>query len=414
VPEESRRSSIDNFRRLIVRDSALLFTARSLRMFAYGMLAVILALHLDALGFDRTAIGVLFALTLVGDTVISLFLTTRADRFGRKRTLAVGAGLMIFASVVFATTGNFWLLVVAATIGVLSPSGNEIGPFLPVEQAALTEELPKERRVTVFAWYNLVGYFAAALGSFTGGLLSSALQRSGYSAHDSYRIVILAHGGVAALLLLLYLPLSAKAETPHVEIAKTTLGLGESRPIVFKLSALFSLDAFAGGFVMQSLISYWFHLRWHANEEQLGTILLLGNLCSGLSSLVAGRLAKRFGLVNTMVWTHIPSNVLLILVAFMPSFPLALGVLILRFCLSQMDVPTRQAYVMSVVQPNERSAAGGVTNVARSVGVSVSPLFLGAAFAVPTLGLPLIIAGTIKIVYDLALWRMCRATASDL
>jgi MFS family permease len=384
-------------------------------MFAYGMLAVILALHLEALGFDRTAIGILFTLTLVGDTCISLLLTTRADRFGRKGTLAIGAGLMVFASVVFATTGNFWLLVVAATIGVLSPSGNEIGPFLPVEQAALSEELPKDRRVTVFAWYNLAGYFAAALGSFAGGWGASALQAAGRSAHESYRIVILGHGVIAVALLVCYLPLSSRAEASQETAAtKSRLGLGESRSIVLRLSALFSLDAFAGGFVMQSLIAYWFHLRWHANEAQLGTLLLFGNLCAGLSSLVAGRLAKRFGLVNTMVWTHIPSNALLILVPFMPSYPLALGVLLARFCLSQMDVPTRQAYVMSVVKPDERSAAGGVTNVARSVGVSLSPLLLGALFAAPTLGLPLIAGGAIKIVYDLALWRMCRATAPDL
>lgn len=397
-----------------MRDLILLFAARSLRMFAYGMLAVILALHLTNLGLDNSHIGLLFSFTLVGDTGISLFLTTHADRYGRKLTLIVGSALMFFASAVFASTGNFWLLVVAATVGVLSPSGNEIGPFLPVEQASLTEELEKERRVTIFAWYNLVGYFASALGALIGGMSAMMLQKSGHSAHESYRMVILAHGMIALLMMACYSFVSNRTEAPKLEPkVKTVLGLGESRPIVLRLSALFSLDAFAGGFVMQSLIAYWFHLRWNASEVQLGTILLLGNICAGFSSLVAGRLAKRFGLINTMVWTHIPSNVLLILVPLMPSFQLALGVLIIRFCLSQMDVPTRQAYVMSVVQPNERSAAGGVTNVARSVGVTLSPMFMGVLFATPTLGLPLIAAGTIKIVYDLALWRMCRSTGFE-
>jgi predicted MFS family arabinose efflux permease len=186
------------------------------------------------------------------------------------------------------------------------------------------------------------------------------------------------------------------------------LGLHESKATVFRLSSLFAVDAFAGGFVMQSLIAYWFHLRWHADEAQIGTILLFGNLFAGVSSLMAARLAKRFGLVNTMVWSHVPSNVLLILVPLMPSLPLSAGVLLVRFCLSQMDVPTRQAYVIAVVSPDERSAAGGVTNVARSIGVSLSPLLLAPLFANPALGIPFIAAGTIKIGYDFALLAMCR------
>ncbi len=379
-------------------------------MFAYGMLAVILALHLQSVGLTNTQMGLLFSFTLVGDTVISLFLTTRADRFSRKWTLVIGAALMVFSSVVFASTGNFWILVIAATIGVLSPSGNEIGPFLPVEQAALSEELAGEQRVTVFAWYNLAGYFAAALGSLVGGLGSQYLQNLGMSAVESYRMVILGHGAVGFLLMLCYLPLGQAAEAVKTFSAPNLLGLTESKRIVLTLSALFSLDAFGGGFVMQSLIAYWFHLRWNANPAQLGLILLFGNLFAGVSSLVAGKMAAKFGLINTMVWTHIPSNILLIMVPLMPSFGWSMAVLLVRFCLSQMDVPTRQAYVMSVVRPEERSAAGGVTNVARSIGVSTSPLLIGTLLAQPALGLTFIAAGSIKIVYDLALWRMFSQT----
>ena len=376
-------------------------------MFAYGMLAVILALYLERLGFAKSAIGLLFAFTMFGDILMSLFLTTRADRFGRKRTLIIGCFLMVGASAAFASTAQFGLLVLAATIGVLSPSGNEVGPFLPVEQAALSEELSSDKRVGVIAWYNLVGYFAAAFGALTGGLGAQSLQHAGLSELASFRSIVVGHGLVGIAMAILYSGLSASAENhaPKPQAA-VWLGLHKSKRIVLKLSALFSIDAFAGGFVMQSLIAYWFHIRYGSSEAQLGGILFFGNLFAGISSLLAARIAKRFGLVNTMVWTHIPSNVLLILVPLMPNVNLAITVLLIRFCLSQMDVPTRQAYVMSVVAPDERSAAGGVTNIARSIGVSVAPLFTGLAFAAPTLGIPFLVAGSLKIGYDLALWRM--------
>lgn len=391
-----------------MNDLKLLFATRSLRMFAYGLLAVVLALHLKSIGFSNHSIGVLFTLTMVGDSVISLLLTTRADKCGRRRTLWIGSSLMVLSSVVFALSGEFWVLVVAATVGVLSPSGNEIGPFLPVEQAALSEELPRERRIGVFAWYNLAGYVAAALGSVSGGVIAKLLQESGWSASDSYRVVIVVHGIVGILMLALYLFLSPKSETQAKVVRKGLFGLHKSKKIVFQLSGLFAIDAFAGGFVMQSLIAYWFFLRWGADELQIGLLLLFGNLFAGASALMAARIAKKFGLVNTMVWSHIPSNVLLIMVPYMPSFEWATLVLLTRFCLSQMDVPTRQAYVMSVVEADERSAAGGVTNIARSIGVASSPLLLGFMMARPELGLPLILAGSLKIIYDLALLVLCR------
>ena len=376
-------------------------------MFAYGMLAVILALYLERIGLNKGAIGVLFAFTMLGDTLMSLFLTTRADRFGRKKTLVIGAFLMLGASVVFALTSWVWLLVIAATVGVLSPSGNEVGPFLPVEQAALSEELPAEKRVGVIAWYNLTGYFSTALGALVGGAESQALRHSGWSELASFKAVVIAHGLLGIAMAALYSRLSKRAETQAEKPSTPVwLGLHKSRSVVLKLSALFSVDAFAGGFVMQSLIAYWFHLRYGASAGQLGTLLFLGNLFAGVSSLLAVRIAKRFGLINTMVWTHIPSNILLVLVPIAPSYETAAALLLLRFCLSQMDVPTRQAYVMSVVDPDERSAAGGVTNVARSVGTSIAPLFTGLAFAVPAVGIPFLVAGGLKICYDLALWRL--------
>lgn len=394
-----------------MRDLTLLFTARCIRLFAYGILAVVLALFLRENGLSTPQIGLLFSLTMAGDTLMSLFLTTSADRLGRRKTLIAGAALMLVSSVVFAFSHSFWVLVAAATVGVLSPSGNEVGPFLPIEQAGLSERLPGDRRVQVFAWYNLAGYFSTAAGTLLGGWGSHALQHQGFTALESYRWIVCAHGAAALVMMALYAAVSSQAETASAKTSVPTfLGLHKSRGIVFKLSALFSVDAFAGGFVMQSLIAYWFHLRWGADESQLGTVLFLGNMFAGVSSLLAVPLSRRIGLVNTMVWTHLPSNILLVLVPLMPSLPAAAGVLLLRFCLSQMDVPTRQAFVVAVVDPDERSAAGGVTNVARSVGTTLAPALTGAAFAVPALGIPFLVAGGLKIVYDLALWGMARNT----
>lgn len=391
-------------------DLVLLFLARGLRMLGYGMLAVVLVLFLKRVGLSDASIGVLFSLTMLGDLVVSMWLTTRADRFGRRRTLVVGSLLMVGSSVAFALSSDFWPLLVAATIGILSPSGNEVGPFLPVEQAAFAEEIPADKRVGVIAWYNLIGYLATALGALLGGVGTHALQSAGWSELASFRAVIIAHGAVGLVLALAYSRLSPRTESPMAgEPRRLWLGLHQSRATVLRLCALFSVDAFAGGFVMQSLIAYWFHVRWGANEAQLGSILFAGNLCAGASALLAARIAKRFGLVATMVFSHLPSNVLLLLVPFMPNLELALTVLILRFCLSQMDVPTRQAFMIAVVSPDERSAAGGLANVSRSVGTTLAPLFTGLAFAVPTLGLPFIIGGGLKIVYDLALWRACRS-----
>lgn len=378
-------------------------------MFAYGLLAVVIALRLKEAGFDDGTIGALFAFTLAGDTLVSLYLTTRADLFGRRKTLVVGSLLMILASVVFAFSNNFWVLVAAATIGVLSPSGNEIGPFLAVEQAALSDTLDKAQRVTILAAYNFAGYLAAAFGMYCGGSGSKYLQSIGWSAFQSYQAILGVHGLIGFGLILFYVLLPKGVEPEKREGQKIDfLGLDKSRNIVLKLSALFALDAFAGGFVMQSLIAYWFHVRWHADLGQIGLVMMFGNIFAGISALLAGKLAEKFGLVNTMVWTHVPSNVLLILVALMPNFPLAIACLLARFCLSQMDVPTRQAYVLAVVDPHEKSAAGGVTNVARSIGVTISPLLLGPMMARPVLGLPLIVAGVLKIIYDLSLLVMCR------
>jgi len=394
------------------RDIRLLFAARIIRLFCYGFLSVVLALYLAQAGMGERIIGLLFTLTLVGDSGISLWLTTSADHFGRRRTLLVGALLMAGAGLIFIFTRNPLLLIAAATIGVISPSGNEIGPFLSVEQAALTQLLPDDRRTQVFAWYNLSGSFATAVGALSGGWLSQLLQSGGMAALDSYRAVLVGYALGGMVLAVFFLFLTAAIEVPNEmlhAVADRTLGLHRSRNMVLRLSALFALDAFAGGLVIQSMVAYWFHVKFGIEAGIIGSIFFGANVLAGISALLAGRLAKKIGLINTMVFTHVPSNFLLMLVPLMPSLPLAIGVLLARFSISQMDVPTRQSYTMAVVAPDERSAASGVTTIARSVGAAVSPSLTGIFLSVPLLlSAPFFLSGGLKIVYDLLLYRSFR------
>jgi MFS family permease len=395
-------------------DIRLLFSTRIVRLFAYGFLSVVLVLYLAQVGLEEGQIGLLLTLTLVGDTAISLWITTNADRLGRRRMLLAGALLMIFAGILFVLTRNFALLLLAATIGVISPSGNEVGPFLSIEQAALSQLLPDERRTQVFSWYNLVGSFSTALGALTAGLGAQSLQGLGYAPAASYRMVIVGYALLGAILILLFLRLSPAMEVAEgvsagAERPKAFLGLHRSRGVIFRLAALFSLDAFAGGFVIQSLVAYWFHIRFGVEPGVLGSIFFGANILAGISALSAAWVARRIGLINTMVFTHLPSNVLLILVPFMPTLPLAILMLLLRFSISQMDVPTRQSYTMSVVAPDERSAASGITGIARTIGASLSPVITGLFLANPALlALPFVLSGSLKIIYDLALFRSFR------
>jgi MFS family permease len=392
------------------RDARLLFLTRFVRLFAYGALSVVLVFYLASVGLGAPAIGVLLTLTLIGDTIVSLVLTTRADRFGRRRTLIAGALLMAGAGLAFAATNQLWLLVVAGTLGVISPSGHEVGPFLSIEQAALSQLAPSRARTDVLAWYALTGAVATALGALTGGAIAQAWQRS--SPVAGYRAVVIGYAALGVALAALFAFLSRSAEPPASPprddtAAFTTLsGLHRSRDVVLKLSALFALDSFGGGFIVQSFVAYWFALRFDIGAAAIGAVFFWANLLAGVSALVAARIARRFGLVRTMVMTHLPSNVLLFLVPLMPTAPLAIAVLLARFSISQMDVPARQSYVMAVVNPDERSAAAGVTGVARTIGAAISPVFVGMMFAEPAwMAVPFFVAGAVKIAYDLLLYR---------
>ena len=398
----------------LTSDGRRLFATRVLRMFGYGSLAVVLVLYLAALGLDDLAIGIVLTLTLVGDTLISLWLTTHADRIGRRRVLVAGSLLMVGAAVVFAVTSWAPLLVLAATIGVISPTGNEVGPFLAVEQAALSETTPDVRRTPTFAWYNLAGYVATATGALAAGLVSQALLAAGAASADAYRAIVIGYAVVGLAMAAVFSRVGSAVEAPHRAPAGDSvarrLGLGRSKGIVARLSALFALDAFGGGFIPQSLMAYWFHLRYGVEPAVLGGIFFGANLLAAVSSLSASRIAARIGLVNTMVFTHLPSNILLILVPLMPNLPLAIAVLLLRFSLSQMDVPTRQSYVMAVVEPDERSAAAGVTGIARTTGAALSPALSAPLVGTAALAsVPFFLAGGLKIAYDLLLYRAFRS-----
>ncbi len=396
--------------RNLPRDGRLLFLTRFLRLFSYGALSVVLVFYLTGLGLSEAQTGLLLTLTLLGDTAISLGLTTQADRIGRRRMLLIGAILMAGAGIAFAFSRNFLFLVAAGTIGVISPSGNEVGPFLPIEQAALSHVVSAQERTSIFAWYALAGALATAAGSLFAGVVTQALEKAAIPVIASERAIVVLYAAMGVVLGLVFHRLSPAAEAPKDEspagAQSSVLGIGASRGVIFRLSGLFALDAFGGGFIVQSFAAYWFYLRFGVDPATLGGIFFGANVLAGLSALAAPRFAARFGLIKTMVFTHLPSNVLLILIPLMPNLPLAVFTLFLRFSISQMDVPTRQSYTMAIVQANERSAAAGITGVARTTGSALAPVFAGLLFATPSLiNLPFFIAGTLKIVYDLLLYR---------
>ena len=393
-------------------DTRVLFASRLLRMFAYGMLGVVLVLFLVRVGLDAGRIGLLLSLTLFGDVAISLWLAAHADRWGRRKTLVVGAGLMALGGAGMAVSENFLVLVIAATIGVISPTGGEVGPFQSIEQACLAQEVADRDRTKLFAWYNLAGYLASALGALAVGWFLGTTHAEGLTA---YRKIFWAYaaGGIVlgGLALRLSRGVEAPASDPAMAGATMFLGLRESRGLVVRLSALFALDSFGGGFVLQSFLAWWLQQKFGADEVVLGAVFFGTNLLSGVSGLAAVPLAKKIGLINTMVWTHLPSNVLLMLVPLMPTLPLAIAVLLTRHLLSQMDVPTRASYLSAVVPPGERAAANGMTSTAKQLGTALGPLIAGKLFgAAAATGLPFFVCGTLKSAYDLMLWRAFRKT----
>jgi MFS family permease len=393
----------------LTQDGSLLIAARGMRMFSYGFLSVILGLYLAKIGFSVVDIGGLFTVALAGGAAVTACVALFADRWGRRITLIASAILMAAGGIALATTTSFPVLLVFAALASLSPSGQEIGPFQSLEQAALSGAAADPGRAMPYAWYNLVGYLAVAIGALAAGGVPPALQAAGWSPLSAQRALIWAFAATGLVLAGLYVGLSPsiEARAPRTERLRAP-GLHQSRGIVIRLSVLFGLDALAGGLVVQSLIAYWFRERFGVPLEWLGLLFFGTNLLSAVSGLVAARLADRFGLLPIMVFAHLPSNVLLALVPLMPSWPLAALVLLARHALSQMDVPTRQAYTMALVAPDERAAAAGLTNAVRPAASSIAPLISGVALQAAASGLPFVLAGGLKIVYDSMLWLAFR------
>jgi MFS family permease len=387
------------------RNGWLLFATCGVRSFAYGFLSVVLGLYLDAIGLTTTAIGWIFTAALAGGAVMTIVITAAADRLGRRVLLILGALLMAIAGWVFAVSNNPVFLTVAAIFGTISPSGKEVGAFLSIEQAILPQTSEDQYRTAVFSAYNLIGSLCGALGALAVGLpsLFSLPQITGY------RFLVSGYAICAVVMMILFGLLSptieAKAEACS---SRRKIGVQRSRSVVGKLAGLFALDAFAGGFIVQSIVAYWFYLRYKTDLNALGGIFFGTNLLAALSFVAAPTIARRFGLLNTMVFTHLPSNILILLVPLMPKLELAVVMLLVRNLLSQLDVPTRQSYTMAVVDPDERAAAAGILSVARNAGAAAAPLFTGAVLAVPSMGLPFLLAGGLKIIYDLWVFAVFR------
>ena len=397
-------------------DARLILVMRGLRSLAYGLLAVILGVVLAGEGFSPAAIGVLITVSLLGDMAGTYVIGLFADTWGRRRTLALLALVMAATGVIFGLVTSYPVLLLAAFFGTLGTSASETAPFLPIDQAMIAQITLPERRTALFARYNLVASLSAAVGALAAGL-PALLMGIGLPLASGIRLLFGTYAVLGLVVAGLSLRLASPVEAPgRPPIQAKRLGqrlapqLHRSRGIVWRLTALFSVDALAGGLVVQSLVALFFHLRFGVQLTTLSILFFGANLLSALSFLAAVPLARRFGLLNTMVFTHLPSNILLALVAFAPTFPIAATLLLLRQMLSQMDIPTRQAYTMALVDPEERTAAASVTSLARSLGSATSPVFSGLLLQGPLLiiGLPFILAGALKVAYDLTLWSIFR------
>jgi MFS family permease len=381
--------------------------ARGVRGFADGLVSVVLASYLALVGFSAVEIGALMTATLLGSALLTLGVGLAGSRFAPRHVLLLACALMTLTGLGFASVESFALLLAIAFVGTLNPTAGDVTVFLPTEQALLGREHDLRARTTLFARYNVAGALLFALGSLATALPELAASHLRVELSTALRSVFVAYALCGVALVALYRGLGTAADAPTAAAERAPLA--RSRRIVLRLTALFSLDSFGGGFAVQTLVALWLFQRFGLSLAQAGAFFSAAALLSALSQLVSPRLAARFGLIETMVFTHIPANLFLIAAAFMPTALLALGCLLVRAALSQMDVPARQSYVMAVVPPEERAAAASVTNVPRSLASAIGPLFAGALLEYSSFGWPLVVAGTLKILYDLLLLRQFRA-----
>ncbi|SLM36172.1 Major facilitator superfamily domain, general substrate transporter [Lasallia pustulata] len=432
------------------RDTKLLCLQRFIRLFAYGASTLILVLYLSSLGISEARIGLFMTLTLLGDVVISFGLTLFADGLGRRRILVLGAALMSASGVVFAFSGNYWVLVAASIFGVISPSGNEIGPFRAIEESTLAQLTPSNIRSDIFAWYTLIGTAGTAIGTIICGWLVQGLQaRDGWAGTRAYRVIFGLYTFLGMLKLASSLMLSDKCEPePEKQERHDAVELGAveaagllsdddeaddppkpkntatpsaapkkkksiwpqitpaSRAILLKLCLLFAVDSMASGLVPASWVTYFFTKNFGLPEGELGTLFFVTNIISAASNLVASSIAKRIGLVRAMVFTHLPSAIFLALIPLPSVVWLAMTFLILRSCSQSMDQAPRQAFLAAVVLPTERTAVMGVVNVIKTLSQSVGPVVTGWLAGIDKFWIVFMLAGAMKASYDLGMLRM--------
>jgi len=382
-------------------DGAVLVVTRSLRGFADGVVSVLLASYLSAIGFSPIQIGAIVTGTLLGSAALTLVVGLYGARLRPRQVLAGATLLMLATGLGFLGVTAFWPLLVVAIAGTLNPSAGDVSVFLPAEQAVLPETVSTRERTALFARYNLGAALMGALGALASGIPVALAHRQGWGLAAAERSGFVLYAAVAVVIGLCYSRL-----TPALDVRPPVpehASLASSRRIVFQLAALFSLDSLGAGFVVQSLLVLWLFRRFHLSVEVAGAIFFAGGLLSAFSQLAASWLAARIGLVKTMVYSHLPSNIFLIIAAFMPTAPLAVLFLLLRMSLSQMDVPVRQSYVMAVVPPHERAGAASITSVPRSLASATTPLLAGVLLNATSFGWPLICAGLIKVLYDVLL-----------
>jgi len=390
------------------KDGKLVLAARVTRTFAYGFLSIVLAIYLKLIGFNDIVIGLVLASTLVNSVIFTLIASFYADKLGRRNMLVIYAALMSISGAIFLATEDYLALIAAALIGTINVTGSETGAFLSIEQALLPQTVSNVRkRNTIFALYNMAGTFAMSVGILLSGLPTILQHQFGLSQIESIKPLFMLYSILGIIVMIIYFMLSKKIELTGDQIAKplTQVLSPETKKIVGKLSGLFSLDSFAGGFVIQSIVAFWFFTKFGLDLTTLSYIFSIAGVLTAFSFLAAARIADKIGLVNTMVFTHIPSNILLILVGFAPTLPLAIAFYLGRMALSQMDVPTRQSYIVSVVKEEERTASTGITNISRNISQAVSPSLTGYILqALPVLSAPFVFGGILKIAYDLALY----------
>ena len=386
-------------------DSAVLLASRGVRAFVDGLVSTALVTYLTILGFNGTRIGLITSATLAGSGILTIAVGLRAHAMNRQRLLQIVAVMMVLTGIGFATFTSFWLLMVVAIVGTMNPSNGDVSVFLPTEQALLPSTVSDSFRTALFGRYALVGFSLGACGALAAGLPASSVKHQWLTPLTSYQLVFVLYACAGVAVYLLYRKL---ADVPAPVRDSRRVGLQESRTIVLRMAALFSVDSLGGGFVVSAVVILWLHNRFGLTPGTTAVIFSVTSFLSGISALLAVRIARRIGLVRTMVFTHLPANIFLMLAPFMPNAPLSVACLICRSFFSQMDVPVRSSYVMAVVTPAERPAAASITNVPRSIASALPPLAAGWMLDHSKFGWPLLIGGALKAVYDLVLLRMFR------